>query len=270
MKNKKIYLVAAFAIIVMGGIPSVMSFAAKQTIDTARVELSEPMEIGAFMASIKKQNFDEMILESSFVFDGEEIYDFHIVRKNEQDRDITTDYINNRKALIADVKGITDLSAKDKGAMENVKIKKATFTGTKGNIDKLQKKLKIKKIDVADEAILKRPQPTRKKKLEEIKNFFVTPVEAASTQFFPMYQYLPTSGTSYVNNSSVLGERYTLQYMNWNNNYFMSDETYEHKFYLNNQDEKTFLNGDSTTYPGCFPTVTYAATTWGVCLTAIP
>lgn len=53
------------------GIPVAMSFAAKQVVDTARIELSEPMEIGAFMASVKGRVFDEMILESTFEFDGD-------------------------------------------------------------------------------------------------------------------------------------------------------------------------------------------------------
>lgn len=261
MRNYLVVGTLAVTLVIVG-IPSAVSFAAKQVVDTARLELTDPVDVGTFIAEIKTQDFDEVVLESSFVFDGEEIYDFHVVRKDEQDTDVTSDYVNDRKGLLADVKGIKDISGKNKEEVEQVKIKIATFTGTKGNIDKVKKKFKFKNVDVADEARLKEPQPTQKPDLEQ-GNIFVTPVEAASTQFYPMYKYLPTSGTSYINNSSVAGERYTQQNMTWANNYFASDETYEHKLYLYNYDGKTFLNGASTAYPNCYPTLTYAATSWG-------
>lgn len=246
------------------GIPFAMSFAERQAIDTAHIELSAPMEIVAFMAAIKEQAFDEVILESSFVFEGQEIYDFHIVQKDEQDEDVTKDYINDRKGLITDVKGVKDFSEKDLTELRKIKIKKATLTGTKGNIDEVKKNLKIEKIESADETRLKQPQPEHKEDIKTPTNLFVTPVSAATSQLHPMYKYLPTAGTSNVGDSAtVFGERYTKQDMRWDNNYFAYDETYEHKFHLDNQDSKSFLNGDSTTYPNCYPTVTYAATTWG-------
>jgi hypothetical protein len=260
----KKFLIASLVVAVLSvGIPSAVSFAAKQTIDTVRVELSEPMDASNFMTSIKGQKFDEVILESNFTFDGQEIYDFHIVTKGEQDEDVVSAYVRDRKALITDVQGAMDLSVEDRKGLETVKIKKATLTGTKGNIDKVTDRLHLKKIEAVDNATLKQRRYDQKPEVKDAGNFFVPVVEAASTQFYPMYQYLPTSGMSYINNSSVSGERYTLQYMNWNNNYFASDETYEQKMYLYNYDGKTFLNNNSTSYPNCYPTVTYAATTWG-------
>ena len=110
-------------------------------ISTVHIELSEPVVIDAFMASIKKQKFDEVVLESSFIFDGEEIYDFHIIQKDKQNKNLATDYANNRKVLIADVKNITNFSSKEKKEIENIKRKKVTFTGTNGNIDKVKKNL---------------------------------------------------------------------------------------------------------------------------------
>jgi hypothetical protein len=50
--------------------------------------------------------------------------------------------------------------------------------------------------------------------------------------------------------------------MTWPANYFAPEETYEHKVYLYNYDRKTYLDGTSTSYPNCYPTTTYAATTW--------
>lgn len=260
---RKIFVVSIFVIgIAVVGIPSALSFASKQVVDTVRMELVNPLDVGIFMAEIKVQDFDEVVLESSFVFDGEEIYDFQVVRKDKQDADIESDYVNDRKGLITDVKGVKDISGKDKEEVEQVKIIKATFTGTKGNIEKIKKKFNIRNVEEASESRLKQPQPTQKRNQEQ-GIFFVTQAEAASTQFYPMYKYLPTSGTSYINNSSVAGERYTQQNMTWENNYFASDETYEHKLYLYNYDGKTYLNGASTAYPNCYPTVTYAATSWG-------
>lgn len=261
MRTNLVFSVLVIMLIVVG-IPSTVSFASKQVVDTARLELTHPVDIATFMAEIKAQNFDVVVLESSFIFDEKEIYDFHIVRKDEQDTDVAIDYVNDRKGLIADVKGIKDLSGKNKEEIEQVKIKKATFTGTRGSIDKIEKKFKLKKIDVADETRLKQLQPTQKPYFEQ-GNIFIRQAEAASTQFHPMYKYLPTTGSSDISNSTVAGERYTKQNMKWTNNYFASDETYEHKLYLYNYDNKTFLNGVSTAYPNCYPTLTYAATTWG-------
>lgn len=262
MRNYGVVAVLVVGTLVVAA-PVAISLAAKQVVDTARIELSEPMEIDAFITSVKGQAFDEMILESTFEFDGEEVYDFQIVHKGDQNQNVAAKYAHARKAMIADVKGTTEFSQEDKEQIENIKIRVVKFTGTRGNIDKVKKNLKIKKVETADDEMLRYTQPERKPEPKKVDNFFITTVEAAGTQFYPMYKYLPTSGTSYINNSSVSGERYTLQYMEWDNNYFAADETYEHKLYLYNYDDDTFLNGDSSLYPGCFPTLTYAATTWG-------
>ena len=52
--------------------------------------------------------------------------------------------------------------------------------------------------------------------------------------------------------------------MAWYSNNFGSNATYEHDFFLNNYNNNpgTYLNPASTSYPGCFPVATYAATTW--------
>ena len=246
------------------GIPSAVSFAAKQNISTVHIELSEPVVIDAFMASIKKQKFEEMVLESSFIFDGKEIYDFHIVQKDEQNKNLATDYANNRKVLIADIKNITNFSSKEKKEIENIKIKKVTFTGTNGNIDKVKKNLKIRKVDIADASVMQKSQEAPRPSELETTRFFGTPASAATTpQTQPMYLSLPTSGQSKIKNSIYPNERYSVQYMQWDTNNFTPEQTYEHKLYLYNYDEKTFLNGESTSYPNCYPTLLYAATTWG-------
>ena len=262
--RKNIIFAAMFVVgAVIIAVPAAISLAAKQVVDTASIELSEPMNIEAFLTSVEGQVFDEMILESTFKFDGEEIYDFHIVHKGQQNQNIAANYVLNRKALIADIKETTELTQEDKGQVENINIVKVKFTGTKGDIDKARENLKIRNIDTVNDDTLMHKKPDKKFEPQKIDNFLITTVEAAGTQSYPMYKYLPTSGTSYIDNSTISGERYALQYMEWDNNYFASDETYEHKLYLYNYDGDTYLNGDSSVYPGCFPTLTYAATTWG-------
>ena len=263
MKNRTLlsFLIAGILIV---GVPSAISFAAKQNVETARVELSEPLNIDTFMNSVSEQTFDEMILESSFLFEGKEMYDFKIVKKGELNRDVVQNYIKDRKALIADVKGTKNISDEDTLNVENIKIRKATFTGARGNIDKVKKNLNIKKVDVTNEFIIRESQETPQPvELKESAFFFVTPVLAATTQVKPMYLSVPKSGTASIQNSTYAGERYSIQYMRWDANNFAPEQTYEHKLYLYNYDRKTFLNPASTAYPNCYPTVTYAATTWG-------
>lgn len=71
----------------------------------------------------------------------------------------------------------------------------------------------------------------------------------------------PNVGYSYTYPYSST-QRYTLQYMGWYAPAFTWIQTYEHDYFLYNYDRATYLYGGSTAYPGCFPVVQYAATTW--------
>lgn len=68
--------------------------------------------------------------------------------------------------------------------------------------------------------------------------------------------WYPNSGTSYVYPSS-LGGRYTSQYLRWTSKSFTSTQTYEHDFWLDNYDNRTYLDPRSTLYPACTPRSLY-------------
>lgn len=84
-----------------------------------------------------------------------------------------------------------------------------------------------------------------------------TPLVAQS---FPVRWY-PDLGVSYVY-PSANGGRYTRQTMSWGRNYFRSEETYEHDFFLYNYDRATYLDPITVGYPDCYPNSVYASTTW--------
>ncbi len=260
------YTIIAMCVLTIS-IPPAMVSANKQIVDTAHIELTKPIDITVFMNVVADKNFDQMILESSFIFNEREINDFKIIKESNKNVDIITDYIQDRKSLIIDTEGATVFSTKNNDQIKIIKIHSVTFTGTKEDIQSVQKELNIQKVDTIDETELRQKQLLDKqngeKKTWRIMNFFATVASAVSTQTHPMYQYLPISGTSRIKDSSTPGERYSVQFMNWDNNHFGSDNTYEHKIYLYNYDNETFLNGASMAYPGCWPTLTYAASTWG-------
>lgn len=222
---------------------------------TARIELKNPVAVEVFIEKASRHPFDGMILESSFTFGGESIQDFYVVSAKDKNRNIREDYAQNRKALIADVKGIKDLSQDDVKNIESILITKATIAGKRSDIDSLQRSVKVSRIDSEQSVANQRTGKERPREARLSSGLTIM----AQTQ--PMYMSLPTSGTSYFY-PSVYGGRYTQQNMRWPANYFAPDETYEHDMYLYNFDRKTYLNGESTLYPNCYPTTTYAATSW--------
>ncbi len=204
----------------------------------------------------------KVILESDFDFRGERIHDFYIPDMRKGNEVIKEEYVRNRKALLADVKGIKELSLEDGKNIEAVVLTTVTLTGPKNSVEELSKDVGTKKIDVTDEKISAQSVNKSKSKGKAREVYLSTDglvTIAAQTQ--PMYLSLPTSGTSYFY-PSAYGGRYTQQFMRWPANYFAPDETYEHKVYLYNYDRKTYLNGAITSYPDCYPTTTYAATSW--------
>lgn len=233
---------------------------AKNDVATARIELKKPIAADAFIAITENHPLDGMILESSFTFRGEAIQDFYVVNTKNGSKNVKEDYIQNRKALIADLKGIKELSPDDIKSVETILVARATITGQKGSIDGIRNWMEVSKVDVASEQTTTASRVSSKTKPKEASLLGGGAITiAAQTQ--PMYLSLPTSGTSYFY-PSASGGRYTQQNMRWTANYFAPDETYEHDINLYNYDGKTYLNGASTSYPGCYPTTTYAATTW--------
>lgn len=263
--HKKIFLFGMVLFLVMA-IITVLFFtngkvSAATVTQTVRVTLNAPVSLDIFIAITANHPLDGIILESNFMLGGEAIQDFYVVNsKDNSSKNIKENYIQNRKALIADIKGIKELSFDDEKSVETVLVSKATITGQKSSIDGIRNQMKVSKVDIAGEqtAIVSRVNgKTRPRETNLLGDGVIT--IAAQTQ--PMYLSLPTSGTAYFY-PSAYGGRYTQQNMRWPANYFAPEETYEHKVYLYNYDRKTYLDGNRTAYPGCYPTTTYAATTW--------
>ncbi len=262
--HKKAFLFGTLSLVVVVAIALLYFTNGKISVaassQTIKVTLDAPVSLDAFIAIIANHPLDGIILESSFMFGGEAIQDFYVVNNKDGSKNIKEDYVQNRKALIADVKGVKELSPDDEKSVETVLVSKATITGQKSSIDGIRNQIKVSKVDIAGEqaATVSRVNgKARPKEASLLGDGAIT--IAAQTQ--PMYLSLPTSGTAYFY-PSASGGRYTQQNMKWPANYFASEETYEHKVYLYNYDRKTYLNGASTSYPGCYPTTTYAATTW--------
>lgn len=261
MKYLKIIMlltISIFAIVAT----STEIFAAKNDTATAQIELKEPVTLDTLLIAGANYPFDGMILQSNFTFNNEAIQDFYVADTNDKSKNIKEDYIKNRKAFIADVKKITELSPADTKNIENILITSFTVTGKKSNIDGIQKGLQVIKMDIRDTQAALAPQTDGKANLKpkEARLFGDKDITAAA-QTRPMYLSLPTSGISYFY-PSTSGGRYVQQNMKWPANYFAPEETYEHDVNLYNYDRKTYLNGASTGYPNCFPTTTYASTSW--------
>ena len=263
-ERKKIFLFGMLSFVVVAVI-FVLFFANEKVsvaaiTQTVKITLNTPVSLDTFIVATKNYPLDGIILESSFMFSGEAIQDFYVVNTHNGSKNIKEDYIQNRKALIADVKGIKKLSFDDEKSVETILVSRATITGEKNSIDKIRNQMKVSKVDIAGEQAVNVSQVSGKTRPREA-NLLGDGAITIAAQTQPMYLSLPTSGTAYFY-PSAYGGRYTQQNMRWPANYFASDETYEHDINLYNYDRKTYLDGTSTSYPGCYPTTTYAATTW--------
>ncbi|MCK5023643.1 MAG: fibronectin type III domain-containing protein, partial [Candidatus Aenigmarchaeota archaeon] len=152
----------------------------------------------------------------------------------------------------------------------NILVTKITVTDKKGNINEMKKGLEISRINIKPAQSIVAPQVSEKfipkearllddkndvGKMTDNKTFSVA-VESASLD-----SLVPNSGTSYFYPSSH-GGRYVYQFMKWDAVNFSEEQTYEHDVFLYNYDKRTYLDGNTTAYPGCWPKLTYASTSW--------
>ena len=228
---------------------------------TAKIKLEKPVALSAILASGEKHSLKEVALESSFSFNNEEIQDFYVVDIKDKNKDIETEYVKNRKAFIADLRNVDIKTPASLQDIENISVARFTVIGKKAGIDGITKEWNVRTVEITDtQAVASRVNDGMKAKEARLSGDNKT-VSASALTTTPMYLSVPKSGASYFYPSSG-GGRYTQQNMLWNAINFTSDQTYEHKVYLYNYDRKTYLDGASTSYPGCYPTTTYAATNW--------
>jgi len=239
-------------------IENLVSF--KNNISTVQIELKNPVSPDALFAAGNNTSFDEMILESNFIVNNEAVHDFYVVDPRNKNKNIKEDYIKNRRAFLADLKGANQIASNSSNDIENILITKITVTGENSSIDQIKKGLAIDKINIKNSQPDIAPQTSGKTVSKETRLLDNKSVSVA-VAVLPLYTLVPNSGTSYFYPSSS-GGRYTQQNMKWNSINFSTEQTYEHDIFLYNYDRKTYLDGSSTAYPGCYPNATYAATSW--------
>ena len=277
---KHIYYGTVFALMVTVVISSIacfqliqakgedVKFSAKNnlaTVQTVQIELKKPITLDALFPAGINFSSDEIILESEFTFDGEAIYDFYVVSSKGKKKDIKKDYIKNRKAFLADTKNVKKISSANSKNVENILVTKITVTDKKGNINEIKKGLEISKINVKPAQPAIAPQVSEKLTSKEAhllnNKMFDSKTFSVTTESTSLNSLVPNSDTSYFYPSSH-GGRYVYQFMKWDSVNFSEEQTYEHDVFLYNYDRKTYLDGDSTSYPGCYPKITYASTSW--------
>ena len=277
---KHIYYGTAFALMITVIISSVVCFQLIQAkgedvksskkndlaiVQTVQIEFKKPVTLDALFPTETLPLFDGMILEGEFMFNGEAIYDFYMVDSKDKKKNIKEDYIKNRKAFLADTMEVTKISPANYQNVENILVTKITVAGKKGNINKMKKGLEISKINIKPVQSIAAPQIFEKSVPKEVhlldnkiigsKTFSIT---AESTS---LGSSVPNSGSSHFY-PSAYGGRAVKQYMKWDSINFSEEQTYEHDVFLYNYDRKTYLDGDTTSYPGGWPELEYAATSW--------
>ena len=277
---KHIYRNTAFVLVVTVIISSVVCFQLIQakeenvksfkkndlaTIQTVQIELKKPITLDTLFPTGASSSFDRMILEGEFTFDNEAIYDFYVVNPENKNRNIKEDYIKNRKAFLADTKNVARMSTVNSKNVEDILVTKITVMGEKGKINKMKKRFEISKINVKPTRLTIAPQITEKSVPKEVHLLDDKMIDnkkfSTATKDTPLHELVPNSGTSYFY-PSAYGGRYVKQYMKWDVVNFSEEQTYEHDVFLYNYDERTYLDGNTTAYPGCWPELTYASTTW--------
>lgn len=277
---KHIYYGAVFALMVTVIISSITCFQLIQAkgedakpfkekdiavFQTVQIELKKPVTLEALFPAGNSSSFDRMILEGEFTFDDEAIYDFYVVSPENKNKNIKEDYIKNRKAFLADTKDVTQMSSINSKNVENILVTKITVMGEKSKIDKMKKGLEISKFNIKPDQLPIAPQVSEKSIPKEVylldDKMIDNKESSVGTKDTPLHELVPNSGTSYFYPSSH-GGRYVWQFMKWDSINFSEEQTYEHDVFLYNYDEKTYLDGNTTAYPGCWPELTYAATTW--------
>ena len=235
------------------------------TVQTVQIELKKPVTLDALFPAETLPSFDGMILEGEFMFNGEAIYDFYMVDSKDKKKNIKEDYIKNRRAFLADTMEVTKISPANSKNVENILVTKITVAGKKGNINKMKKGLEISKVNIKPDQSAIIPQVSKKPAPKEVhlldNEMIDNKASSAVTKDVSLDELVPNSGSSHFY-PSAYGGRAVKQYMKWDSINFTEEQTYEHDVFLYNYDRKSYLDGDTTSYPGCWPELEYAATSW--------
>ena len=268
-------------------IPLPTPIAALADASKARIIFKLPLSVSEVAKLATSKGLYVEMLEGEFTVGSVSLYDFYPVQQQVSPETLEADYARSRLAYFADSLQeevyLTEEQRKSLGpqfqAMKmalqrqdagRIRIQKATFSGNASTIQALSQHEVVSEVNLIDSnpqsnktPLDRNTQPSPNKIERTPKKTSQTEstvsVNAAITQALPS---VPRYGTSYTYPSSVSGQRYTRQYMKWEWISFASNQTYEHELFFENHDRASYLNGSSTAYPGCFPVVTYASTSW--------
>jgi hypothetical protein len=206
----------------------------------ASVKLASPMAAEAALRHAAESGLQARVLESDFTLGERSIHDFYTVLPALGAEGVEAGFRNEREHLATRTGG----AEVDSTNAADVKSQPVLVSGMILNGDPVRIERFAREFGGATEA---QPAP-------HVRSNATTMTTVAPATWYP------NSGYSLVGGDS--SSRYTYQVMRWYNPTFASNQTYERDFFLYNYDRKTYLNGATTGYPGCRPTVTYAATSF--------
>lgn len=258
--------------------------------------MKSELSISEVINLAQEKGFKLDLIEGDFTVGSLPLYDFYYVKPDMDAISIEEDYKNSRLGYFKDIlKGESELTQEQKkeiasqlgelkAALERndpgrIKIKKFTLTGDEKGIQDLSQNTAVDQVNIIEEKqkspsnspsstlqpLQHKPEQLNKKQSSLIKENFIATLfnslisKVNAIQTFPS---VPRYGVSQTQSSSITGERETTQWMKWDWKSFNSTQTYEHALRYENSDGKTYLNNGTTLYPGCWPVITYAATSW--------
>jgi hypothetical protein len=243
----------------------IATIASSDEISNMKIYFAEAVSIDDVLREANSQGLQVVALQDSFDVEGIRFTDFYFLRSQKMNaRKVLKGYRNARVGFLRDVAdNMKDIKTQNKNN-KTVKLANTTF-------DLIQKSKTTKIVNKGVEAAIIRGRLQDAQAIKEKlgisrievsqsnqKQDLAENSQAVTLQSSDPNTWAPKQGYSYVFPSSVQGERYTTQYMWWNDvSGFDAISTYEHDFFLNNYDGQTYLDSGQDLWG--FPNVTYAA-----------
>jgi hypothetical protein len=231
----------------------------------AMVTLKSPLPLTDAINLIKNSGGVVYMVEGDFTDGKATVHDFFPINSKKSAAELEKEYDQNRVGFFLDLLAQESTMSKEERsdlASYLETAKKLQQRGTSGTItvskisvegsDTILNSLKSSKSLIESVDVQPLIKPTNAER--------TTAVVESTTGGTRAATWYPNSGR--IETGASNGQRYLYQYMKWNAITFAPNQTYEHDFFLNNSDRKTYLNGMSTARPKCLPSVMYVATTW--------
>lgn len=272
------------------------------TTSKAKVKFKKPKQVKDIVELASRNNVKLDELESSYIVGNREIYSGYIVDSDKPDATTKTateleSYIKEARLNFFNdmVAGEDNLSSEERKELKphldamkaalakrdvgEILVVKATLSGELSNLKQLSQNNDLEQVDIKDKErldIIQKQNKIQREKLQGEKDFLKQLTRfSKSSRFLESLNpatllaqttsstWYPNSGRSETGQSANAPyERYTRQFMRWNANRFLSTDTYEHEFYLDDVDGRTYLSTTTSSTPQCMPQVRDWNTTW--------